>query len=752
MSYFVCHEVSKSGNLHAHAKIFHPFDYNWIYSIAANAEINKQAGEYLDSIISTEFSSTRIFDKPEPERPGFKDPNLVWFNDTMPDASMKSKLPIPGPNDIETEKLDPFWTIFEIHGYIIQYHGNHNFSCWKDGAKECRFKFPEHAWNQISSFIQIMLQINKDNVAKPDIKIFERVSEPEISENTNTLNKIEEDIRIILFKSIKRTDDNADIRTLVETALNTQENIIYEMNTLLDDKKILKNDDTGRNNGMVVPCSAIILVIALCHNNVQLLSRLSMGAMFYIGGYMGKGVGKLSNVLPLIHSALTLNVLYKKSSIHPDVNTNPLRPALYILQQTLNNVSRKLEFPLTLMLAFLLGMKQFNSSHRFLYLNIYKIRKELMQYLKELDNIPGMNLRDPDDFDTKVDDVEDSEEEPDENPNLEFVELYDNEHFKEDNLDLDPNYYKITGDIVYNVVHHQLEIVNSFTDYKYRSKDLQHLNLLEFLCLFKKRIMAIDDIHEAADQADNTFDEEDIINLYTDDKNENKKDDIVDLAEDGSNTLDSPRKKRKTGPKDLKIYKFHADHPQHKICASFLSQIRIPLLTGKILPKYPKKSKRTSSKDTTKLEDFGSYFITLICPWIYENDKIILEYPPTHQGLLDWIIQKNVANLDEREQIVNSFPHKNRVNYVTRCMESTYSNKIEQIATSTFRRQSTDSKETYENNQKLGIPHGHDNQNEDNIDFSSYSVVRNTDDVIDIISNLRYEHGEETTEKKQKIC
>ena len=77
MSYFVCHEVSKSGNLHAHAKIFHPFDYNWIYSIAANAEINKQTGEYLDSIISTEFSSRRIFDKPEPERPGFKDPNLV---------------------------------------------------------------------------------------------------------------------------------------------------------------------------------------------------------------------------------------------------------------------------------------------------------------------------------------------------------------------------------------------------------------------------------------------------------------------------------------------------------------------------------------------------------------------------------------------------------------------------------------------------------------------------------------------------
>ena len=71
-----------------------------------------------------------------------------------------------------------------------------------------------------------------------------------------------------------------------------------------------------------------------------------------------------------------------------------------------------------------------------------------------------------------------------------------------------------------------------------------------------------------------------------------KKDDIVDLAEDGPNTLDSPRKKRKTGPKDLKIYKFHSEHPQHKLCASFLSHIRIPLLTGKIIPKYPKKKEK----------------------------------------------------------------------------------------------------------------------------------------------------------------
>ena len=97
---------------------------------------------------------------------------------------MKSKLPIPGPNDIETEKLDPFWTIFEIHGYIIQYHGNHIFSCWKDGAKECRFKFPEHAWNQITGFIEIMLKVKKDKVEKPEIQIFERVSEPKISDNT----------------------------------------------------------------------------------------------------------------------------------------------------------------------------------------------------------------------------------------------------------------------------------------------------------------------------------------------------------------------------------------------------------------------------------------------------------------------------------------------------------------------------------------------------------------------------------------
>ena len=59
------------------------------------------------------------------------------------------------------------------------------------------------------------------------------------------------------------------------------------------------SNDEGRNNGLVSPCNAIILVIALCHNNIQILSRLSMGLEFYIADYISKGVGKLHFVLPL---------------------------------------------------------------------------------------------------------------------------------------------------------------------------------------------------------------------------------------------------------------------------------------------------------------------------------------------------------------------------------------------------------------------------------------------------------------------
>ena len=61
-----------------------------------------------------------------------------------------------------------------------------------------------------------MLKIKKDKVEKPEIQIFGRVSEPEISDNTTILDKIEEDIGIIILKSIKRTNDDAVIRNLVE--------------------------------------------------------------------------------------------------------------------------------------------------------------------------------------------------------------------------------------------------------------------------------------------------------------------------------------------------------------------------------------------------------------------------------------------------------------------------------------------------------------------------------------------------------
>ena len=94
-----------------------------------------------------------------------------------------------------------------------------------------------------------MLKVNENKLKPPEIQIFERVSKQEISDNTTILDRIEEDIRIIILKSIKRTNDDAVIRNpfeMVETALNIQEEILYEMNPVLDkdDKTILKNDCT----------------------------------------------------------------------------------------------------------------------------------------------------------------------------------------------------------------------------------------------------------------------------------------------------------------------------------------------------------------------------------------------------------------------------------------------------------------------------------------------------------------------------
>jgi hypothetical protein len=86
----------------------------------------------------------------------------------------------------------------------------------------------------------------------------------------------------------------------------------------------------------------------------------------------------LTACLPALYEAKTAN----KTSVHPDVSTNPLRGAAYILQKSINNYSKKREYPMQLMLASLLGLHQFSSSHTFQFVPANIARKVAFDNIK----------------------------------------------------------------------------------------------------------------------------------------------------------------------------------------------------------------------------------------------------------------------------------------------------------------------------------------------------------------------------------
>ena len=67
---FTAIETSTSGELHSHSKCFTPINWEYLRSIAQYPHINKAFGAYLDSIIQSELSFERSWDKkPQPSYP-----------------------------------------------------------------------------------------------------------------------------------------------------------------------------------------------------------------------------------------------------------------------------------------------------------------------------------------------------------------------------------------------------------------------------------------------------------------------------------------------------------------------------------------------------------------------------------------------------------------------------------------------------------------------------------------------------------
>ena len=91
---------------------------------------------------------------------------------------------------------------------------------------------------------------------------------------------------------------------------------------------------------------------------------------------------------------------------------------------------------------------------------------------------------------------------------------------------------------------------------------------------------------------------------------------------------------------------------------------KYPFINRQLYSQITKENKSGQSNYQKKLNNFGSYFITLLCPWSCETG--VTEYEPSYRGLKNWQEQTNILNNDERIAAINSGFHPQRVTYMER--------------------------------------------------------------------------------------
>ena len=507
---YTASETSAEGIVHTHSKVYIPMDWNFIDKVSLNVFLNKSLGEFMDSIISNELSSLRAFER-EPKFT-FQEPTKVWLSveETLTPET-QTKLPIFPTTEMSSSSslpvIEEFWIQFEEIAYTVQNHGNHNFSCWKNGSEICRFKFPNTAWNEISGFIQLDLK-PAHGLQKETYYIGSRVS--------TFVEKplFKADQRCIISNSSKRTDDGVTLRDPTES----------EKHGVSIACEFLDRTDTGRNNGLISPCSAIILICCGggggCHNNLQHIGKGGMGDASYIAKYITKGIGgQLTACLPLLHEAILAN----KTSVHPDVVKNPHRHALYLMQKSINNANKRSEFSMQLMLLSLLGLQQFSSSHKFQYIPVNLARQKAFENLKKAktttvsmteeldvsgveilkDNYAPISTSMTLNLDTVDVDSVDSEEsiQIDHLPKEDAIEeevvylddLKNRSSDRKETFDLDEevknDFVHASGTLVkVGVSGNELVVVSLVTDYENRGEKLKMLSFMEFCLLLEKNI------------------------------------------------------------------------------------------------------------------------------------------------------------------------------------------------------------------------------------------------------------------------
>ena len=371
MGYYVAHETSKAGHQHSHFMIHVPVTWNKLGRLdLRDGALNERVGAFFDSVITTHLP----LDGDNPAEADWIGLQEIFNTDPVHLASMVTNNPesIRNTNAIACRRED---------------HKPHNHSCYPDrnpkpgqlpGDIKCRFGLPSKSFDQKSGLVQAEVMLAPDR--------FDRQGNPFPTELEVKLLKIPTpfpdqnhlswpftiDKRILLLMFNRPTTSSEESRHLP-----SQHDSMGDIPYLTDD------DPDSRNNWISDFSMAVMKGCSGTHNNVQFVARVSMGLSCYISKiYMVKGSGQ-----SLLHTLSLLAEAYTRSrthpSVHPDLNENPLRPALRTLQRLINNKTKANEYSLRLIISSLLGMPQFESSHRFKSIWVHSARQQVLNRLRD---------------------------------------------------------------------------------------------------------------------------------------------------------------------------------------------------------------------------------------------------------------------------------------------------------------------------------------------------------------------------------
>ena len=81
--------------------------------------------------------------------------------------------------------------------------------------------------------------------------------------------------------------------------------------------------------------------------------------------------------------------------MHPDAAVNLDRPAMAYIQRSINTYSKKNEYSLQMLLASLLGLRQFSCTHMFQYIAVNTARRIVLETIKARDASAAINIIEP---------------------------------------------------------------------------------------------------------------------------------------------------------------------------------------------------------------------------------------------------------------------------------------------------------------------------------------------------------------------